>query len=303
MHSSKNRAFTLIELLVVIAIIAILAAILFPVFAQAKAAAKRTSDLSNVKQIALGMFMYANDSDDRGPLIRVQRPDSGWFQNAYEMSWKDLTLPYIKSGGRTTDPNTGAYDTGSGNGGLFQNPISTVGWSADGGSGGTGDETSRFPRSYAVNKGAGRNESGRGVGDDAGNFWGEVTQGGNGTPGAPPPPAVSLDGDDGSFTLFENPASTIMIGETRLFYIDMNVGYNAFMCTASGNWGSSVPCAQDLGNGTSTYGFFDGHAKQVKAKYAVAQDMWDDGKDRIKANEFFTDEEILREMNNIPQWN
>jgi prepilin-type N-terminal cleavage/methylation domain-containing protein/prepilin-type processing-associated H-X9-DG protein len=59
-----SRAFTLIELLVVIAIIAILAAILFPVFAQAKAAAKKTSDLSNVKQIALATIMYSGDSDD-----------------------------------------------------------------------------------------------------------------------------------------------------------------------------------------------------------------------------------------------
>lgn len=64
----QKRAFTLIELLVVIAIIAILAAILFPVFAQAKVAAKKTADLSNVKQIALGTHMYAGDFDDTYPL-------------------------------------------------------------------------------------------------------------------------------------------------------------------------------------------------------------------------------------------
>src|SRR5882724_3775291 len=63
----SRRAFTLIELLVVIAIIAILAAILFPVFAQAKEAAKKTACLSNTKQIALGLQMYMNDNDDSYP--------------------------------------------------------------------------------------------------------------------------------------------------------------------------------------------------------------------------------------------
>lgn len=60
----KSRAFTLIELLVVIAIIAILAAILFPVFAQAKEAAKKTQCLSNNKQISVGMLLYNGDYDD-----------------------------------------------------------------------------------------------------------------------------------------------------------------------------------------------------------------------------------------------
>jgi len=61
----RIRAFTLIELLVVIAIIAILAAILFPVFTQAKASAKQTTCLSGTKQIGLAASMYANDNDDR----------------------------------------------------------------------------------------------------------------------------------------------------------------------------------------------------------------------------------------------
>lgn len=59
-----KKAFTLIELLVVIAIIAILAAILFPVFAQAKTAAKASADLSNLKQIGVSLQLYLADSDD-----------------------------------------------------------------------------------------------------------------------------------------------------------------------------------------------------------------------------------------------
>ncbi|MES1147497.1 MAG: prepilin-type N-terminal cleavage/methylation domain-containing protein, partial [bacterium] len=64
---TRKTGFTLIELLVVIAIIALLAAILFPVFAQAKFAAKRTMDLSNLHQIGLAMDMYMGDYDDYYP--------------------------------------------------------------------------------------------------------------------------------------------------------------------------------------------------------------------------------------------
>lgn len=69
--STRRSAFTLIELLVVIAIIAILAAILFPVFAQAKEAAKKTADLSNLKQIGTSVPMYQADSDDVSPNLRL----------------------------------------------------------------------------------------------------------------------------------------------------------------------------------------------------------------------------------------
>ncbi|HWD40313.1 MAG TPA: prepilin-type N-terminal cleavage/methylation domain-containing protein [Fimbriimonas sp.] len=99
-----KRAFTLIELLVVIAIIAILAAVLFPVFAQAKAAAKATACLSNMKQMGLGLQLYVNDYDD----MMFYR--SGWAnsragntkligpgEKSDNFRWWNLLMPYLKS--------------------------------------------------------------------------------------------------------------------------------------------------------------------------------------------------------------
>ena len=97
-----KRAFTLIELLVVIAIIAILAAILFPVFAQAKAAAKKTQSLSNVKQLGLASIMYAGDSDDFFCAEGEANASNGW---GWQMTWQMHTLPYMKNYGIFLDPS------------------------------------------------------------------------------------------------------------------------------------------------------------------------------------------------------
>ncbi|RYD60880.1 MAG: prepilin-type N-terminal cleavage/methylation domain-containing protein, partial [Verrucomicrobiaceae bacterium] len=93
-----KRAFTLIELLVVIAIIAILAAILFPVFAQAKAAAKKTASLSNIKQTSLAALMYSGDSDDMFPF---GSGNDWYYPNG---SWIWSTQPYIKNYPMLVDP-------------------------------------------------------------------------------------------------------------------------------------------------------------------------------------------------------
>jgi prepilin-type N-terminal cleavage/methylation domain-containing protein/prepilin-type processing-associated H-X9-DG protein len=82
-----RRGFTLIELLVVIAIIAILAAILFPVFAKAREKARQTSCLSNVKQLMLGMLSYAQDYDERFPVGSVS---AGGY-------WHTVITPYLKN--------------------------------------------------------------------------------------------------------------------------------------------------------------------------------------------------------------
>ena len=82
----KNRGFTLIELLVVIAIIAILAAILFPVFARAREAARKATCLSNVKQITLACLMYAQDYDETLPNVNA-RSDYG-TGHAVLLAWE-----------------------------------------------------------------------------------------------------------------------------------------------------------------------------------------------------------------------
>ena len=87
---TKFKAFTLIELLVVIAIIAILAAILFPVFAQAKAAAKDTATLSGTKQTALAVLMYTNDYDDTMP----QPTGTDYYNDATTL---EILYPYVKN--------------------------------------------------------------------------------------------------------------------------------------------------------------------------------------------------------------
>ena len=89
----RCKGFTLIELLVVIAIIAILAAILFPVFAKAREKARQTSCLSNVKQLNLALLQYTQDYDERFPFAYMERISTSY---AY-VYWYVNLQPYVKS--------------------------------------------------------------------------------------------------------------------------------------------------------------------------------------------------------------
>lgn len=115
----KKAGFTLIELLVVIAIIALLAAILFPVFARARENARRTACLSNLKQIGLGLIQYAQDNDERLPAATF---------DTEAVNWRTAIEPYMKS--KT----------------VFKCPSQPIATASDG-----------FPVSYAVNYPGGNN--------------------------------------------------------------------------------------------------------------------------------------------------
>ncbi len=99
MNKPNSRSgFTLIELLVVIAIIAILAAILFPVFARARENARRSSCQSNLKQIALGFKQYTQDYDEKLPLRYAELNGNSSFDgNSADRGWAEVIQPYLKS--------------------------------------------------------------------------------------------------------------------------------------------------------------------------------------------------------------
>ncbi len=113
----RRSGFTLIELLVVIAIIAILAAILFPVFARARERARQTSCLSNIKQLQLAVIMYRSDYDECNFIDRMATSNPPTATGPYQSSWAgvlyfwtDTMRPYIKNEQLwicPSDPNNG----------------------------------------------------------------------------------------------------------------------------------------------------------------------------------------------------
>src|SRR5947209_52061 len=96
MDRSRKAAFTLIELLVVIAIVAILAALLFPVFAQARERARMTGCVSNMRQIGSALMMYAQDYDETLPYIRFHGAGP-CPKGSHCFVWKNAIRPYLKS--------------------------------------------------------------------------------------------------------------------------------------------------------------------------------------------------------------
>lgn len=127
-HGMRRRGFTLIELLVVIAIIAILAAILFPVFARARAKAHATTCVSNLKQIAMAIRMYADNNDGYGPYNACPL-ETGWWAarlQAEDTSGRATSAMFSCRGGN------GAYNMNYYRGGhCGSGPANSAPWNMD----------------------------------------------------------------------------------------------------------------------------------------------------------------------------
>lgn len=245
----QRKAFTLIELLVVIAIIAILAAILFPVFAQAKAAAKKTSSLSNLKQLTLGFVMYANDEDDRICYSLGWKPDGNLIQ------WEEAIWPYVKNGAGGGSDAFETADNKDKDAGInvspgWQNPARSKDDSGNTLAGFPGvDATTSLttPRANSQLFSYGMNYNLSGVfwaiDPSTGTQWDWTSGWSTSALGGPPAVLSSLG----------SAASTVLIGETfDSFLIGQGVADDIAWRKVQSRWGNSVPMS-----------FCDGHAKAV----------------------------------------
>jgi len=262
MKPMRTKGFTLIELLVVIAIIAILAAILFPVFSRARAKALQTSCLSNVKQLALATMMYATENKDMLPTISYWWPS--WPPYWHPYSWPYKIAKYISAegGNHWAATGTSLYDQGQ----VFQCPAAQM---VGGPSWAEGTPCPGIPIAYSgytVNQAVWMYYM-----KDLGYYFG---------------PGLSL-------TQIANTSQVILLGDSSLG----NCGYPQDYITYSFSWGSGAwtPGIWNLDPWRSYYGpgypypggpgtefrahlggynfaFCDGHAKYMKAENVYSQD-------------------------------
>jgi len=246
MHTSRSRkAFTLIELLVVIAIIAILAAILFPVFAQAKAAAKKTVDMSNMKELTLAAEMFKSDHDGNYP--------KGWFNDEVGgeqtgqpdpfWGWDSMLMPYTKNKGIFQSP----LDSESFMRGLWNQPTdhfhTNPGW-VDGGEIGSRVTEDDIPASYRLN-----------LSNYPNGPWSSLNESSLDKPAEAILFSPSRPGLDNfnwhQIATWEDDHGLVCIDYTVNTQYDRNSPI------------SKTPTAAQRGQGMANYGFSDGHAKTI----------------------------------------
>ena len=268
MKTMKHRGFTLIELLVVIAIIAILAAILFPVFAQAKNAAKKTQDLSNVKQIGTAEALYLGDSDDT--YHSPAHYDTPTPNGPQTILWYRMLMPYIKSvpmfrspafvqnWTNTTFPWTGNWDWDN----MYKEGLATK-----------SGTTYTIPISY------GANNTEQYAWGDCGGAWRPWGDNSNGVGHFGP---IRPDGANVSATAVEVPSGTIMF--TNAFFHDLwamdskDILVNGklpcgFTVIGAFDQVSTDPIKGAPFNGQINITYTDGHAKS-RRKFASCPNEW-----------------------------
>lgn len=229
-----RKAFTLIELLVVIAIIAILAAILFPVFAQAKLSAKKTKSLSNVKQIATSAVMYATDNDDFTQSI-WGNPDPSQCNQSLKLwqgcsnEWWIPLFPYFKTIDLIYSDERKDPDTSWVRNGIFG---------------------AKYLSAYGYN-------------------WGPWGWRGGGMLGPQTYPGVGNYNSGKPMTSIVNSASTFMFGDTYdTPRATIGIGFS------TDSFGTFTRNSQLRYGGSFNYAFTDGHAKAMKVRSGIFKGVW-----------------------------
>ncbi|MCW3058225.1 MAG: hypothetical protein JWQ02_46 [Capsulimonas sp.] len=245
MSRKTNQGFTLIELLVVIAIIAILAAILFPVFAQAREKARQITCASNEKQIGLAVVQYAQDNDETLPLANYvpanYDPATGFVNWQYEVD------PYVK-GGYPAGNNT----LGTGSSGARKSVWFCPDWDRtndlfynDGTPAGVSPSTATPSKSYIANE----------------NYMGAYVA----VPPATPNPNYARP--SATLALIKTPAQTVLVAESRGNNVQCagnDTSTAAALGTVASDWGHYVS-GRARHSGGSNYLFHDGHVKWFRA--------------------------------------
>lgn len=249
-EQQRKTAFTLIELLVVISIIAVLAAILFPVFARARENARRASCMSNLKQIDLGMMMYIQDNDERYPnyayssayLPGVVAPDAahgGEWASGTNWFWMNMIYPYVRSIQVFICPSS---------------PFANTAYKAPSGAGGP------YMGHYGINVG---------------------------TAAAPFIPTGLYGAAGPLMTIVVNPANTYLFVESSFYTVSPSyatappTSSNYYLPGACKLFPTSTVTASDCWNGRHfdgvNVGFADGHVKWLKTETLSAQGLLANG--------------------------